>query len=94
MRGQELSDGIGNNDNPASGLELHVSWDENSISWYSTAMDDWYDDGACPSPGSQLNNSGTTYHYIAIGLGNTGLDFDRLDEMTLLGNDEDEEGTV
>ena len=40
-------------------------------------------------PEAQFNIEGITYYWLAIGLGNTGLDFDRLDEMTLLGNDEE-----
>ena len=36
---------------------MNVSWGENSVSWYTNMG----------YPGDQLNESGTTYYYVAIG---------------------------
>lgn len=66
---------------------LRAEWNEGMVSWHSD-----YFDSATPSESAhrQLNDDGATYHYVALGLGNTGLDFDRLDYMTLLGDDDEE----
>ena len=45
---------------------LHLTWGDNSVSWY---VDGYYNtqmnEGGLPS--HQLNEPGTTYHYIALG---------------------------
>ena len=57
INGQERSDGIGNHDNPAYGLELHLTWGKQYVSWYS-------DSGESDK---QLNADGQIYRYFALG---------------------------
>ena len=65
---------------------FHAVWDGNTLTWHCDT--DTYEDVL------QFDHENTTYHWVAFGLGNTGLDFDRLDEMALMGNDEEEEENV
>ena len=58
IAGQAQSDGLGNNDNPAYGLELQLTWGDDRISWYSTSGD----------AEKSLNYNGQLYHYFALGL--------------------------
>jgi len=60
---QEQSDGIGNHDNPAYGLQLHLTWGNDRVSWYTAATDE-------NAAERQLNADGQLYHYFAIGLKN------------------------
>lgn len=55
IRGQTKSAGLGANYNDYS-LKLTVAWNDKTLSWYSSDTAD-----------RQLNTSGTTYHYIALG---------------------------
>lgn len=56
IRGQTHSDGIGAN--PSGRIfNLTVQWSGNTVSWHSNSQ---YD-------GAQLNDSGVTYYYFAIG---------------------------
>lgn len=57
IAGQTESDGIGNYDNPSYALELQLTWEDHSVSWYTTSDE----------AGNQLNYNGTIYHYIALG---------------------------
>ena len=45
----------------------YVTWGNNSVSWYSKADSDGNVDPDRSSSTTQLNVSGTVYHYIAIG---------------------------
>ena len=58
---QVKSDGIGNYDNPSFGLDLHLTWGDDRVSWYTASTDD---DAAA----LQLNKDGQIYRYFAIGL--------------------------
>lgn len=60
IRGQEFSDGIGNYDNPAYGMALHLTWGDDHVTWYSTATDD-------DAADRHLNRNGQTYRYFALG---------------------------
>ena len=44
----------------SSGMDLHVTWGANSVSWYSNV--------SSPSPLKQMNVSNNRYYYIAIGV--------------------------
>lgn len=70
---------------------LHAEWNEGEVSWYSDYLNP---ETPSESAHRQLNDDGATYHYVAIGLGNSGLDFDRLGEMTLAGDDNAKEVDV
>ena len=61
MHSQTNSDGIGNHNNGAYGLELHLTWGTDRVTWYSTAGGDY-------AAQKHLNASGQLYHYFAIGL--------------------------
>lgn len=51
------------NGNTASNtFYTHVNWLDKGLSWYAQ-----YQSGNAATPGSQLNESGVTYHYVAIG---------------------------
>lgn len=62
--------------------DAFLEWGETSLKIYSKYADAY----------AQFNAEGTSYSFVAIGLGNTGLDWDRLDYLTLL--DEEEEADV
>lgn len=64
IEGQTESDGIGNHDNPAYGLAIHISWNGKTVSWHSDAHSESDADGE-----RQLNKMGFTYHYAAFGMG-------------------------
>ena len=55
VRGQTKSGGIGVAQAALHGLDLTLAWEGNSVSWYSSGSSD------------QLNDSGVTYFYFAIG---------------------------
>lgn len=55
IQGQARNQGIGTAYSSGSGLDLTVSWSGNSVSWYDGDED------------RQLNTSGVTYWYCAIG---------------------------
>ncbi len=54
LRGQNYSAGIGVAYSDWSALNLTVSWNENTLSWY------------CEDAGDQLNKEGITYRYFAL----------------------------
>ena len=60
INAQECSDGIGNHDNPAYGLELHLTWGKQYVSWYTTVTGDY-------AAHKQLNKDGQLYRYFALG---------------------------
>ena len=60
IRGQELSDGIGNYGNPAYGLALHLTWGDDRVTWYTSSNGD-------DAAENQLNKDGQTYRYFALG---------------------------
>lgn len=69
-------------------MDFYATWEGNTLSWYCE------EDSDQPyGARGQFNDDGTTYHYVAFGLGNTGLDFDRLDYLELLGDEESTETT-
>ena len=59
--GQEKSDGIGNHNNPSYGLELHLTWKSDRVTWYTSSLAD-------NAAERQLNKEGQIYRYFAIGL--------------------------
>lgn len=58
---QEKSDGIGNHNNPSYGLELHLTWGDDRVTWYTSSLAD-------NAAERQLNKEGQIYRYFAIGL--------------------------
>lgn len=56
IKGQTLSDGIGNNESSNGSYALSVSWYGKSVSWYHTS-----------SAIRQLNAEGESFYYFAIG---------------------------
>ena len=60
IRGQSASSGLSHSSGSGDTDNLVVNWTDNSVSWY------------CTLPGSaesrQLNQSGKTYYYFAIGM--------------------------
>ena len=61
IRGQEQSNGIGNANSTIEGLNLHVTWGEKSVSWYTTST-------ITLAENRQMNRDGQLYHYFALGL--------------------------
>ena len=57
IRGQTKSPGVGSFTSSGSFLDLTISWDGNSLSWYTSAS----------SAADQMNIGGSTYCYFAIG---------------------------
>lgn len=51
-----------NGNTAANSFDTHVTWFGNGVSWYALAGN-----GTAATPSEQLNESGTTYHYIVIG---------------------------
>ena len=61
VRGQTYSNGIGSFSCSSVGLDLHITWSGNTVSWYSTNT---FDSGKA---NAQMNTSGTTFRYVALG---------------------------
>lgn len=61
VRGQTYSNGIGSFSSSSVGLDLHITWSGNTVSWYSTNT---FDAGKA---NAQMNTSGTTFRYVALG---------------------------
>ena len=57
LRGQSHNPGIGYHPNTSNSLKLTVDWQDKSVSWYTTT-----------GPSNQLNSTGDTYCYFAIGV--------------------------
>lgn len=55
--GQKYSAGLGVTSSSNHGLQLVLTWDETTLSWYTEASYEYY----------QLNQLNTTYYYMAIG---------------------------
>ena len=60
IRGQALSNGMGTEIAYATSLQLHLSWTDSSVSWYSAATENYI-------PEKQLNKDGQINRYFALG---------------------------
>ena len=69
-------------------MDFYATLENKTLSWYCLESSDQ----PYGAPG-QLNTDGTTYYYVAFGFGDSGLDFDRLDYLELLGDEESTETT-
>ena len=61
VRGQTYSNGIGSFSSSSVGLDLHITWSGNTVSWYTT------NDFDAGKANAQMNTSGTTFRYVALG---------------------------
>ena len=57
IRGQSRNPGIGYHPNASNSLQLMVDWQGNTVTWYTAS-----------GPSNQLNATGDTYCYFAIGV--------------------------
>ena len=57
IRGQSHNPGIGYHPNASNSLQLTVDWQGQSVSWYTAS-----------GPSNQLNATGDTYCYFAVGV--------------------------
>ena len=56
IQGQSTSAGIGSVSSTSAALEVHITWAGKGLSWYSNE-----------GPNEQMNVSGETYYYFALG---------------------------